>query len=124
MSDISADLIKASPTPADDVAYRVWLEQKDVLSIFNANLNRDDFVVYASFPNVFMHAVLVPTALVNPPNIEDLLSWNFNAYISWGIWYNFANPPSAGISPPLDHTGSKTINGAGRSAKIGLTRPE
>lgn len=110
MSDISADLIKVSPAPAGDDAYRVWLEQKDVLSILKANLTRDDFVVYANLPNVFMHAVLVPAPLVNPPNIEDLLSWNLNPFISWGIWYDFAEPPSVGISPPLDHTGSKTID--------------
>lgn len=110
MSDISASLIKASPAPVDEESYRVWVEQKDALSLLEANIHKDEFVVYASFLHVFMHAVLVPASSVNPPDITDLMSWNFNAYTSWGIWHDFADPPSIGISSPLDHTGSKTID--------------
>ncbi len=38
------------------------------------------------------------------------MSWNCNATSSWGACTTFSEPPSIYISPPLDHTGSKTLN--------------
>jgi hypothetical protein len=110
MSDIAASLTKSSIPPAAEEAYCIWLEQKDALALLEANLGQDDFVVYASLGHSFMHAVLVPNSLLNPPNVQDLLAWNFTAHTSWGIWHDFADPPSIGMSPPLDHTGSKGID--------------
>src|SRR6202163_1704378 len=110
MSDMSASLIKSSVVPAEKKAYEVWLEQEDALSLLEANPHQDDFVVFASLMHAFVHAVLVPDSLVSPPNIEDLMSWNFNAHTSWGISYASSDPPSISVSPPLDHTGSNTID--------------
>jgi len=110
MSSIYASLIKSSAIPADDKAFGIWLEQQDALSLLEANLYQDEFVLYASLAHTFMHAVLVPESSVNPPNSQDLMGWNCGADETWGIWHDFEDPPSIGLSPPLDHhTGSATI---------------
>jgi len=38
------------------------------------------------------------------------MSWNCNPASSWGITVQFSEPRSVWISPPLDHTGSKTLD--------------
>jgi hypothetical protein len=67
-------------------------------------------VVYATIQHAFMHAIAVPMSLVNPPNVEDLMLWNCTATSSWGVCTTFSEPRSISISPPLDHTGSKTLD--------------
>jgi hypothetical protein len=47
---------------------------------------------------------------VTPVDVEDLMGWNVDPYSSWGIAIDFSEPRAARISPPLDHTGSKTLD--------------
>ena len=50
-----------------------------------------------------------PANLVDPPDTEDLLRWNCNADSSWGISHG-GDRRSIWISPPLEYTGSDTID--------------
>jgi len=110
MSDVLKELRTMSTVPPrEGGAYDAWLQQADALAFLANNLNDNDFVVYAALPHTFIHAVLVPTHSLSPPDIDDLMSWNFNPYTSWGIVYGLSEPQHVSICPPLDGAGSKTI---------------
>lgn len=110
MADVIAALKQLSTAPTEDAAFNEWLEFKDTVAFLRANARENEFVVYASLQHAFMNAIAVPTSAVNPPDVEDLMSWNCNATTSWGVCTTFSKPPSISIAPPLDHTGSKTLN--------------
>jgi hypothetical protein len=110
MIEIVTTLSKISAAPSDDKAFRVWLEQKDALSLLAANIRNEDLVIYATFTHAFMHVVLVPESLVNPPDVNDLMSWQLKSSSTWGISCDFLEPSSVFVSAPLDHTESKTID--------------
>jgi hypothetical protein len=81
------------------------------LDFLRDNSQQDEFVVYASNRSTFIHAILAPASSLNPPDTDDLMSWSCNPTSSWGITVQFSDPRSVGISLPLDHTGSKTLDG-------------
>jgi hypothetical protein len=103
-------LHQISIAPLEKEAFNAWLEAKDAVAFLTDNAQQDEFVVYAGVEHTFIHAILVPASLMNPPDIDDLLSWSFNPFSSWGTWITFNEPRSVSISPPLDHTGSKTLD--------------
>ncbi|HEY6349511.1 MAG TPA: hypothetical protein VI636_08895 [Candidatus Angelobacter sp.] len=103
-------LQQISIAPLEKEAFDAWLEMRDAVAFLKDNVRQKEFVVYAGLQHTFMHAVLVPESLMNPPDSADLMEWNFNAADSWGICTTYSKPPVVSISPPLDHTGSKTID--------------
>ncbi len=111
MTEIIKTLQELSTPSSQKEAFDIWLELKDAVAFLTENAGGEEFVVYAGLTaHTFMHAILVPASLVNPPDIEDLMSWNCNASSSWGISHTYSEPPSVYISPPLDeHTGSKIL---------------
>jgi hypothetical protein len=111
MADPIKRLIHISAAPSEKDAFNAWLKMDDAVEFLKHNAQEEEFVVYASLPSTYMHAVLVPTAAVNPPNVEDLMKWSCNASSSWGIETTFSKPHSICIMPPLDHTGTKTLDG-------------
>ncbi len=112
MTDVATILKGLSTTPADKAAYDGWLEMKDIIAFLKDNVNHNEFIVYATFQNTFIHALLAPVSALNPPDCEDLLAWDCTPYSSWGIEISFGNPRSVSISPPLSHTGSKALDEA------------
>jgi hypothetical protein len=42
--------------------------------------------------------------------VDDLDYWNCNPFSSWGISISYGKHPKVALSPPLDHTGSKTLD--------------
>jgi hypothetical protein len=107
--EILTRLRTISSAPLDDAAFSAWLELKDVVPFLKHNARGDEFILYAGVPYSFMHAVLVPASLVDPPDVDDLMSWNCSPSSSWGITQTF-NPSTVFISPPLDHSGSNTLD--------------
>jgi hypothetical protein len=67
-------------------------------------------ILYASVPYMFIYGVLVPKRLVTPPDIDDLDHWSCNPSSSWGIAIGYGKRGKVSIAPPLDHTGSKTLD--------------
>jgi hypothetical protein len=111
MADVVDTLVELSKVPLQKEAFDAWLGPGSAIEFLRDNSRQDEFVVYASTQFTFIHAITTPTSSVNPPNTEDLMSWNCNATSSWGITVTFSEPRSVSISPPLDHTGSETLNG-------------
>ena len=83
---------------------------EDATHLLRADLDQDDIILYCSTGDVFMHAILVPSDVVTPPDAADLMHWSGNPYDSWGVVYSF-DPPKASIESPLAHSPSKTIAG-------------
>ena len=110
MTDIAKLLDELSTEPADEEAFNRWLSLRDAIAFLGNNVSQEEFVVYSNTPHCYLHAVAVPKAVVNPPNADDLLMWNCNAYSGWGVQIGFA-PPTIQIVPPLYDTGSVSING-------------
>lgn len=93
--------------------YKNWVEQDDFVRFLQAIPGATDIILYASVPYfTFIYGVLVPERLVTPPDVDDLDHWNYNPSFSWGITLNYGNGKlkKVSLSPPLDHTGSKTLD--------------
>jgi hypothetical protein len=98
--------------PPEGDEFVKWIALDDVPKFLRADLTMEDFALYSSVGDVFMHAVLVPAALVSEPDYKDLMEWNFNPHHSgWGLCYAF-NPPRVWLEGPLSSCGSKTIEAA------------
>ena len=110
MSGILRYLETTSARPEDSGKFNAWIGSEDVDALMAAHEDSDVVILYASLLHAFLHTILVPARLLNPPDVEDLMSWNCNARSSWGVTCSFADPPKAYLSPPLDHTGSKTLD--------------
>jgi hypothetical protein len=112
MTDVASLLRQISNAPSDSegASFDTWLELSDALAFLKANARQDEFVVYANLQHAFIHAVLVPSPLVDMPDNEDLLAWHYDAYSSWGVEIRYTTPVSISITEPLDHTGSKTLD--------------
>src|SRR5258708_6721517 len=101
--------------PHGSAEFSAWIEQQDFLAMLAQNAVDAEVVLYASFsPVTYLHSVLVPLKAVRSVDIKDLLGWNHcTPYNSWGVSWS----PSKGgratqvrLSPPLEHSGSKTID--------------
>lgn len=91
-------------------AYDAWLDQADAFSFLAGNLKNKHIVIYAALPFTFIHAVPVPSKAVDPVDVDDLLSWSCNPYdLTWGITHAFSGDPPVYLSPPLNHSGSKSL---------------
>jgi hypothetical protein len=110
MADAIDRLNEISEPPSQPEAFNTWLEIGNALDFLSDNARQDEFIVYASDRSSFIHTILAPASALNPPDIDDLMSWSCNPTSSWGISVQFSEPRSVWISPPLDHTGSKTLN--------------
>ena len=90
--------------------YKEWLEHKDFVQFLRAVPNQNEMVLYASGGDVYLYAVLVPKRFVTPPDPEDLGNWNCTPYSGWGITISSGGRSKVFLSPPLDHTGSTTLD--------------
>jgi hypothetical protein len=105
MTDIITQLRLLSTAPEDEKAFNAWLEHQDAFRFLKENAKQDDCSMCSFTRWAFR------MSRVDPPDVDDLLSWNFNAHDdSWGASYSF-NPPEVTIEPPLSHTSSKTLDG-------------
>jgi hypothetical protein len=110
MDDTTKRLILISGAPPEKEAYAEWLKLADAVSFLKDNTEANEFVMYASLQSMFINALAVPSRLVTPPDVEDLMNSDCNAWSSWGLDFSFSDPNSARIVPPLDHVGSKTLS--------------
>lgn len=110
MAKTLEQLLAISHPPLKEGDFNTWLELADAFAFLKSNLTDEDFIVYAGMSHTFIHAIPVPASLLDPPDIEDLMSWDCNASSSWGIGTVSADPPIVTISSPLEDTRSKTLN--------------
>jgi hypothetical protein len=86
----------------------------DGIDFLKGNIQDDEFVLYATPGGTFIHSILVPAANVNPPDVEDLMAWSFNAYGTWGVSYTLADSPRIWLDAPFKNSGTKSFEGGSR----------
>ena len=96
-------LRQLTTAPPETSEYNRWLYQSEIMQFMQDSVSDDEIILYASMRGVFIHAVFVPDASVDPPDQEDLKGWNCNPYDSWSI-RNDGSP-----SPALADANSKTL---------------
>lgn len=111
MADLITRIRDLGKVPEGREAFETWLQMGDALAFLKENTDEEDFVIYASGVHTFIHAIVVPNERLNPPDVDDLMSWNFNASSSWGIWVRFSKPPEISISHPLEGSGKTFSHG-------------
>jgi hypothetical protein len=85
MDDVVTSVNKRLTAPENNEDFDAWIELKDAVSFLLDNAKREEFIVGLSANSAFMHAVVVPKSNINPPDVEDLMSWNLDPRSSWGI---------------------------------------
>ena len=109
MTRLAEILTAMSTAPTEEVAFNAWLELADAVCFLEENARHSEFVAYLSMPFGFINTVSAPVASLSPPDVDDLMAWNFNPRGSWGIEYCSSEPSSVRISQPLECTGTKTL---------------
>lgn len=77
MEDVIQRIKSLMGAPSEPGEFDAWLLGADAVEFLKDNLADDDLVVYAGADHTFIHAVLVPAERVEPPDVEDLMAWNF-----------------------------------------------
>jgi len=68
--------------PSDAQAFVEWVKVNAHLAFLRDNADSDHVVVYDSGEYRFVHSLIVPEERLPPPDQDDFLSWNCNAYTS------------------------------------------
>lgn len=97
--------------------YDSWFEQTDFIDFLEKNAdNENKIVVYASlscYPSaglissLLIYSILAPKSAVNPPDIDDLLTWNF--LVRNTAWSVREDGQKAWLEPSLSNLGSKSL---------------
>jgi hypothetical protein len=91
--------------------YKKWVEQDDFVQFLRGVPGLDEMILYASAAHAFLYSVIVPTRLVTPPDTDDLDRWSCTPFSCWwGITVTSGPRSKVFLSPPLDHTGSATLD--------------
>jgi hypothetical protein len=104
MADAVASVNKLSTVPENKKDFDAWVTLKDAIPFLRDNANREEIILDVSGNGTFLHATVVPLSNVDPPNIEDLMSWDLSAWSSWGIEVNYSRgiATSVSILEPVD----------------------
>jgi hypothetical protein len=81
------------------------------LAILRDNADADEVVVYASGEYAFIHSLIVPNERLSPPDQDDLLSWNCNAYTSIARYVSGSGQEGVWLERGITSTNTKTLQG-------------
>jgi hypothetical protein len=99
-----------SVAPSEPEAFNRWLTMDSAIAFLHENTCHDELVIFASLRGVFLHGLVVPAALVTPPDIDDLMEWNCRPDSRWAISVMGPTPKTVAIASPLSATGSQTLD--------------
>src|SRR5882672_5706024 len=98
--------------PSDAQAFAEWIKAEAHLAFLRDNANSDEVVVYASGEYTFVHSLIVPNERLSPPDQDDLLSWNCNAYASIASYVSGGGREGIWLERGVTSTGTKTLQDA------------
>jgi hypothetical protein len=110
MVDVIDALNQISEAPAETADFNAWLKMEQQLAFLLENISANEFVVYAINRSTFIHSLLVPTSLVSPPDMDDLMLWECGAAVSWTVDFTYSEPDSLTLVPPVRDTRSRTLD--------------
>lgn len=92
-----------------------WLAgaTKSVDFLTSNMLKDDEILIYATGPHLWVHSILSPNALVNPPDHEDLSKSYLTPNDSWRIQRSYGGGEGHRVylEPPLSHAGCNSLVG-------------
>ena len=100
----------------DSSYYDSWLKQADFIEFLEENAKEDQIIIYASAgydsvtacpTSLFLYSILVPEADVSPPDVDDLLEWNFLPRDT--AWSVCEDEEKAWLEPSLSDLRSKSL---------------
>jgi hypothetical protein len=97
---------KLAFAPDDPDAFRQWVDQDDALEFLRGNIDDEELVIYANVPYTFVHGVLIPNKTIAETEFDDLLSWNYSPYPSWGVC---CSAKTVSLEPPLASSGNRLL---------------
>lgn len=112
--DVISEVKKLSEAPESEDAFNSWIGQKDAVPFLRNNARRQEIIMDLSTKSAFIHAVVVPNANVNPPDVDDLMCWELSPWSSWGVTVHYSDgtPATVSIEEPMGGTNCKSfLNG-------------
>lgn len=106
--------------PDEEAAFQAWLPAEAHLDFLQINAADDELIIYASSDASFVHSLVVPDALLAPPDQEDLLRWSTNPFRSVASYVTGGGRTDMWIERDARHAGSNTLD-AGRDLLFGRT---
>ncbi len=99
--------------PDEESAFQAWLSGETHLELLQCNAADEELIVYVSSDASFVHSLVVPNALLAPPDKDDLLRWSTNPFRSVASYVTGGGRSDMWIERDTRHSGSKTLD-AGR----------
>jgi len=75
-------IARLDEVPSDSQGFSEWIKAEAHLAFLSQNALADELIIYASGEYTFVHSVAVPNDRLSPVDRDDLMSWNFNPYVS------------------------------------------
>ncbi|HEV2561553.1 MAG TPA: hypothetical protein VGT78_05375 [Rhizomicrobium sp.] len=95
--------------PTDPAVFDKWIEAARHLRFLQENGRDEEVVIYASGPYAFIHSMIVPNNLLNPPDEVDLLGWSCNPYTSFASYVTGGGREGMWVERGPHGGGSKTL---------------
>lgn len=83
-----ASVITLSNEPEEPEQFNQWIEQTNICSFLENEIQDEHIILYASLHCVFINSILIPSDEFDDADIQGLLSWNVSPDSSWGECYS------------------------------------
>lgn len=107
---IAEAILAVDRVPEDAAAFDKWIRAGQHLDYLQANLQRDELIVYASGPYSFVHSIAVPADALAADAPEALLQWSANPYTSIASYVSGGGRDTMWIERERDHRGSPALD--------------
>lgn len=108
MNRFHLDLILAfAKEPQQKQEFDRWVQQEEVISFLEHEVQDEEIIIYAALPHVFIHAVLMPDINLDDHVIEDIMEWGHNPYSTWTLVISSSD---VRVEGSLVGCGSKTLS--------------
>ncbi len=98
--------------PSDPNSFAEWIKAKSQMAFLSDNAKADEVVIYAAGQYTFVHSLIVSNERLTPPNQDDLLHWNCNAYCSIASYVSSGAGNDVWLERGLTNTGTETLEAA------------
>ena len=104
-------ILEMSNRPSDKDAFNEWIEQKESLNFLLREAVEDHVIIFASLPNLFLHAILVKDFEAESVATSKLDSFHVEVDSTWGV---VVTGDEIYIEAPLSDSRIDLIDGAER----------
>lgn len=112
MKDQSAvlkDVKQTLDVPTDDAELHSWLDLESSLGFISRNAHAGSLIINMSAGHLYVVSALVPRDQIKPSGNDDLLGWNYDPDLTWGIC---ASSEDVWIEGAFSKGESKSLDGS------------